>query len=94
MLDGGVEILLDTLSVEDVPTFGLNSVLGDVIADSANRGFANLSIRKYRSVGFAFNHKIGMTSHLSHACQPGELGQCTLSTIKMALDIYRLNMLE
>ena len=53
LLDGGVQILLDALTVEDVPTLGLNGIFGDIIADSAHRCLAHILWQKRTSVRLA-----------------------------------------
>ena len=37
---GSLEVLSDTFAIEDVVTFRLDGIFGDVVTDSANSGFA------------------------------------------------------
>jgi len=46
VFDCGVEILLDTFSIKDVPAFRLDGVFCDVVADSTDRSFTNLNFGK------------------------------------------------
>ena len=53
LLDGGVQILLDALTVEDVPTLGLNGIFGDIIANSTDSRLAHVLWQKRTSVRLA-----------------------------------------
>ena len=53
--------------------FGLNSVLGDVIAEPTEGSFAEFFTAKERvAVALAAKHQVRMTSHLTHASNSGE----------------------
>ena len=50
---------------------GLNSVLGDVIAEPANGGFAEFLVAKEGvAVALAAENQVGVTSHLAHTGEP------------------------
>jgi hypothetical protein len=66
-----VDVLRDALSVEYVTTFGLDSVLGYVAANSTHCRLPFVLVYEHASILLTANDKIGMASHLSHTCQPG-----------------------
>ncbi len=91
LLHSSVNILLDTLSIEDMAALGLNGVLCDLIAQSADRCVA-LMFHKLVSVRLAAYHEIRMTRHLPHSRQPSGYDKANL--VHSERKTYRLKMLE
>jgi hypothetical protein len=53
-----------------VSAFGLNGILGYVIAQSTYRGFADLNVTKFRGICFASQDQVRMARHLPHTGDP------------------------
>ena len=69
LLDSCLEVLLDALSIEDMPAFGLNSVFCELVAESADGALAGVILYEHPCVVLAAKDKIRMTCHLAHTCE-------------------------
>lgn len=70
LLDSGVQVLLDALPVEDMPTLCLNCIFGDVVAKATDSCFADVLGRKGTRIVLTAQNQVRMASHLSHAGEP------------------------
>lgn len=61
-----VQVLLDALAVENVPTFRLNGILRHIVAQSAHGGLT-IFATEHSGIFLAADYEIGMTGHLTHA---------------------------
>jgi hypothetical protein len=69
LLDRGVQVLLDALSIEDVAAFSLNSVLCDIITDTTESSLANVLGDKFAGIVLATNDEVRVAGHLSHTSE-------------------------
>ena len=58
MLDGSVDILLNTLAIENMPASGLNRVFGDIVAQPAHRRLGKFLSRELTRILFALQNEI------------------------------------
>jgi hypothetical protein len=72
LLDRSVEVLFDTLPIEDVLTLGSNAILDDLIAQPTHNGFTIVLRKELAVVVLAPQHKVRMAGHLTHACEQTE----------------------
>jgi hypothetical protein len=61
--------LFDTLAIENVSTLRLNRILGNVVAQAAQRCFSFVCHKELALIVFAAQDQVRMTGHLPH---PGE----------------------
>lgn len=69
-LNGGFQVLLDTFTVEDVSALRLDSILGELVAKSANSTFPSLILDEHAGVVLAAKNKVRMARHLTHTGEP------------------------
>ena len=62
-----IQVLLDALAIENMPTFRLDGVLRHIVAQSAHRGLAFVA-----EYFLTADHEIGMARHLAHARDQAE----------------------
>ena len=68
-LNRSVQILLDTLAIEDVPASCLDRIFCDVVAQSTDSRFATIVCEERPCIVLAPQDKIGVASHLPHTSE-------------------------
>jgi len=67
-----VKVLFDALAVKNVAAFCLDSILRDIITQSAYSDLLLLVFVEYSSIAPAADYEIGMTGQLAHARNQSE----------------------